>query len=436
MTNKIHLDPTKRHDFVFLFDVENANPNGDPDAGNMPRVDPETMCGFTTDVSTKRKVRDYLQLTYEIPMFIQSETALNRLIFQAAEDAGAKLPKVTLDDSNKEDRLLKELLAHKEIENVEYEDGDVRYVGESFKKPEITKALKYDVIGVTEEEVKAVADALIEAEDVDYKDDAPTMKNIVAALKTLADRLSASVGGKKTLEKADKDNTRIKMIEDYFDIRMFGAVLSTGLNAGQVRGPMQLTFAKSLDPIYRMDCGITRKAVTKEADRKRKENEMGRKPIVSYGLYRGFGFYSPYLAQKTPKKGLTRDNIFVTENDLKHVWEACWKGFDNDHSACRHLKPRGVYVFTHNNPRGNAPSHRLFEMLKIELAKKVKEEGRSPSQFCDYDISLPSGELKLGSSTITIMAAESIKDGATIPENAVIFTKIYHEPQGQECHKE
>ena len=204
-------------------------------------------------------------------------------------------------------------------------------------------------------------------------------------------------------------------------------------DAGTLSSATQLTFAKSLDPIHRMDCGITRKAVTKEADRKRKENEMGRKPIVSYGLYRGFGFYSPYLAQKTPKMELTRDNIFVSENDLKLLWEACWKGFDNDHSACRHIKPRGVYVFTHSNARGNAPSHRLFEMLKIELEKKVKEEDRSPSQFCDYDISLPSGELKLGSSTITIISAEDIKDGATIPENAVIFTKIYHEPQ--ECHE-
>ncbi len=433
MTNEIHLDPTKRHDFVLLFDVDNANPNGDPDAGNLPRVDPETMCGFTTDVSIKRKVRDYLQLTYGIPMFIQSETALNRLIFEAAEDAGAKLPKVTLDDSNKEDRLLKELLAHREIENIEFEGDDVRYVGESFKKEEIKKALKSDVIELTEDDVKAVADALIESEDVDYKDNTPTKKDIEAALKTLADKLCASVGGKKKLEKVDKDNTRIKMIEGYFDIRMFGAVLSTGLNAGQVRGPVQLTFAKSLDPIHRMDCGITRKAVTKEADRKRKENEMGRKPIVNYGLYRGFGFYSPYLAQKTPKTELTCDNIFVSKNDLKNLWEACWKGFDNDHSASRHIMPRGVYVFTHNNPRGNAPSHRLFEMLKIELAKKVKEEDRSPSQFCDYDISLPTGELKLGATTVKIISAEDIEDGVTIPENAVIFTKIYHEPQ--ECHE-
>src|SRR5690606_35873463 len=124
---------------------------------------------------------------------------------------------------------------------------------------------------------------------------------------------------------------------------------------------------------------------------------------------------------------LARDNIFVSEDDLKHLWEACWKGFDNDHSASRHIRPRGIYVFTHSNPRGNAPSHRLFEMLKIEWVKKVKEEDRSPSQFCDYDISLPSGELNLGLSTVKIMPAEEIRDGEEVSENTIIFTKIYHE---------
>ena len=418
----IHLDPTKRHDFVILFDVENANPNGDPDAGNLPRVDPETMRGFTTDVSIKRKVRDYLQLTYGIPMFIQSETALNRLIFEAAEKAGAALPKVTLDDST-EDKLLKELLARKEIENIEAEDSEVRYIGESFKKDEIKKALKADIIDLTDDDVKAVAEAL--TEDEDYKDNLPTKSGIEAVLKNLADRLCSSVGKKKKLEKVDRDNTRLGMIKDYFDIRMFGAVLSTGLNAGQVRGPAQLTFAKSLDPIYRMDCGITRKAVTKEADRKRKENEMGRKPIVNYGLYRGFGFYNPYLAQKTPQPKLASDNIFVTGDDLQHLWEALWKGFDNDHSASRHIRPRGVYVFTHSNAQGNAPSHRLFEMLKIELKKELQQQERSPSQFRDYDIALPSGNLKLGNDVIHIRDAE--KDTTTLPDNTVALTKIYHE---------
>lgn len=424
----IHLDPTKRHDFVILFDVENANPNGDPDAGNLPRVDPETMRGFTTDVSIKRKVRDYLQLIYGMPMFIQSETALNRLIFEAAEEAGAVLPSVTLG-SSKADKLLMELFRQKEeIENLETDENKVRYVGESFKKKEIRDALKLDAIELTDEEVNSVSDALIESDDPDFKDKRPEKKDIESALRELADRLFESVGNKKgKLDKADRDNARIKMIEKYFDIRMFGAVLSTGLNAGQVRGPVQLTFAKSLDQIYRMDCGITRKAVTKEADRKRKENEMGRKPIVNYGLYRGFGFYNPYLAQKTPKTELTSDNLFVKKADLEHLWEALWKGFENDHSASRHICPRGVYVFTHNNARGNAPSHRLFEMLKIEFKKELKDKEQSPSQFHDYDVTLPAASLQVGSASVQIKCAERITDTSPLPENTVVFTKIYHE---------
>lgn len=426
MISDIHLDPTKRHDFILLFDVENANPNGDPDAGNLPRVDPDTMRGFTTDVSIKRKVRDYLQLTYGLPMFIQSETALNRLIFEAADEAGATLPKVTLNDS-KDDRLLKELFAHREIENIEVEDGEIRYVGESFKKKEITDALKSDVIELTEEDVKAVSDALVEAEDGDFMGEPPQKKDIEMALKDLAARLFNSVGKKKKLEKQDRDNTRNKMIEKYFDIRLFGAVLSTGLNAGQVRGPVQLTFAKSLHPIFRMDCGITRKAVTKEADRKRKESEMGRKPIVSYGLYRAYGYYNPYLAQITPKTELTSDNLYVTSNDLNNLWEALWKGFDNDHSASRHIRPRGVYVFTHACARGNAPSHRLFDMLKVNLRDEVRDNGGSPSQFNDYNVFLPSGGLQVGSQAVEILPAERIERTGAIPANAVAFTKIYHE---------
>ena len=428
MISDIHLDPTKRHDFVFLFDVENANPNGDPDAGNLPRVDPETMRGFTTDVSIKRKVRDYLQLTYGIPMFIQSETALNRLIFEAADMVGARLPRVLLGD-NAADKLLVELLSHKEIENVEMEDGEVRYNGESFKKGEITKALKPDTVELTEEDVQAIANALAESEDEDFKDKAPTMKDLEDALKDLANRLWGSVGGKKKLEMKDRDATRTKMIESYFDIRMFGAVLSTGLNAGQVRGPVQLTFTKSLDPIFRMDCGITRKAVTREQDRKTKENTMARKPIVSYGLYRGFGFYNPYLAQKTQRTELVSDNLFVKTEDLNHLWEALWKGFDNDHSASRHIRPRGLYVFTHNCARGNAPSHRLFDMLKVELRNEIKDRGASPSQFNDYKVSMPSGKLTIGSQEVTISCVGSKKAVESFPEDTVVFTKIYHEDE-------
>ena len=289
------------------------------------------------------------------------------------------------------------------------------------KKAEIQKALKIDV---SDEDVKAVANAL--ADDDDFKEKPPKKQDIEAALKHLATRLSASVKGKEKLGKEVRDKTKDQMIEDYFDIRMFGAVLSTGLNAGQVRGPMQLTFAKSIDPIFRMDCGITRKAVTRESDRKNKESTMARKPIVNYGLYRGFGHYSPYLAQKTSNSEMTSDNLFVSENDLKLFWEALWKGLDNDHSAIRHIRPRGVYVFTHCNPRGNAPSHRLFDMLKIALEDKVKNEDRSPSQFSDYKITPPEGTFKVGEVAIRILPAEELKD-KEIPVNTVVFTKVYHE---------
>ena len=416
-----HLDPTKRHDFILLFDAENTNPNGDPDAGNLPRVDPETMHGFTTDVSIKRKVRDYLQLTYGIPMFIQSETALNRLIDKAAKESGADTVEVHLLDTY-EDNLLVDFFNQNEIENIETDEEIICYRGEAPKPKEIRAALK-----VEEEVIKAFLAAL--ADDDDYKDNPPNKKTFDTALKSLADRMCEAAKGKGKLDKKFRDKTKDKMIEDYFDIRMFGAVLSTGLNAGQVRGPMQLTFAKSVDPIFRMDCGITRKAVTKEADRKRKENEMGRKPIISYGLYQGFGHYSPYLAQKTPKCEMTSDNIFVSKSDLELFWESLWKGFDNDHSASRHIRPRGVYVFTHANPRGNAPSHRLFKMLEVALNEELKAEERMPSNFSDYKVALPGGTLEIGDSKVRIIPAnaEELKSNTGIPENSVVFTKIYHE---------
>lgn len=400
MSCDIHLDPTKRHDFVFLFDVENANPNGDPDAGNLPRVDPETMHGFTTDVSIKRKVRDYLQLTHGIPMFIQSETALNRLILDAAKKEGAEPCHVELDDSPDNDMLL-EWLSENPINGLEIDNRLISY-SEARKEKEIKSAFP-------------------------QLEDAQKKKTIQPLINNLVKDLAKSVAGQGRLGEAERKRTRERMIQDYFDIRMFGAVLSTGLNAGQVRGPVQLTFTKSLDPIFRMDCGITRKAVTREQDRKTKENTMARKPIVSYGLYRGYGFYNPYLAQKTSKTELTSDNLYVTSNDLNHLWEALWKGFDNDHSASRHIRPRGVYVFTHACARGNAPSHRLFGMLKIELDNKLRDNGGSPSQFNDYTIALPSASLQIGSSSVVIVPGETFAHSGSIPDNTVTFTKIYHE---------
>ncbi|TFU26490.1 MULTISPECIES: type I-C CRISPR-associated protein Cas7/Csd2 [Thermus] len=266
----IHLDPKKRHDFVLLFDVWQGNPNGDPDAGNLPRVDPETMHGVVTDVALKRKVRDYAQKVLGLPIFIQSRVALNTLIKQAAEEKGIQ-----------------------------------------------------------------------------------------------ADKKRAS------------EDLRREMCRRYYDIRLFGAVLSTGdYNAGQVRGPVQLTFARSIDPVFPWDVPITRQARTSEERMETGTTEMGRKPLVPYGLYRAFGFFSPYLAEDTG----------VDRGDLEAFWEAMTHLFTEDRSASRGLMAvRGLAVFTHENPKGNAPAHRLFDLVRVERREGVG----APRAFADYRVVAP-----------------------------------------------
>ncbi|MDP2786590.1 MAG: type I-C CRISPR-associated protein Cas7/Csd2 [Pseudomonadota bacterium] len=268
-----HIDPTKRHEFVLLFDVKSGNPNGDPDAGNLPRVDPQTMNGLVTDVALKRKVRDYLQQTRDMPIFIQSKVALNTLIKEAG-----------------------------------------------------------------------VARGIQEAQ-------------------------------------APNDDVRLEMCARYYDIRMFGAVLTTGkLNAGQVRGPVQITFGRSIDPLYTLDVAISRQAHANDAD------PMGlgpRKGIVPYGLYRAHGYFNPYLAEKTG----------VVEEDMEALWEALQNLFEFDRSAARgEMNVRGLYVFTHENKKGNAPAHKLFELIRRpELVDKTKP----PRDFSDYKvIAPPDGKLE------------------------------------------
>ncbi|WP_457637565.1 type I-C CRISPR-associated protein Cas7/Csd2 [Oceanithermus sp.] len=286
--SKPYLDPSKRHEFVLLFDVKDGNPNGDPDAGNMPRVDPETMQGLVTDVALKRKVRDYVTLVKQnadgYKIFIQSETALNALIEDAAKAA---------DSSIKE------------------------------------KLEQYDNLSKKEK-----------------------------------DRLKA-----RPNKKACKELCR-----RYYDIRLFGGVLSTGkLNAGQVRGPVQLTFARSLDPVLPLDLSITRVAITTQEDLEKKSSEMGRKPLVPYGLYRAHGFFNPYLAEQTG----------VSPDDLELFWDALVHLFDFDRSAARgEMNVRGLVVFTHENKKGNAPAHKLFELVKVR-----KNDGiESPRSYGDYAV--------------------------------------------------
>ncbi len=269
-----------RYDFMLLFDVKDGNPNGDPDAGNLPRVDAETGEGLVTDVCIKRKVRNYVQLVksadtgYDI--FVKEKAVLNSLVDKAYEELGI--------DANA-------------------------------KKP-----AKGDNI----------------------------------------------------------DKGRAFMCKNYYDIRTFGAVLSSGANAGQVRGPVQITFGRSVDPVVTMEHSITRMAVTKAEDID-KERTMGRKNTVPYGLYVAYGFISPALAQQTG----------FSEEDLSLLWEALVGMFDQDHSAARGMMAtQKLIIFKHDSALGNAPSHKLFDLVRIER----KSDVAIPRRFSDYNVTLPPKE--------------------------------------------
>lgn len=261
----------KRYEFVLLFDVENGNPNGDPDAGNMPRIDAETNCGIVTDVCLKRKVRNYVDLV-------------------KAEEAGYDI-----------------------------------YVREAKVLNEQNKRA-YDYYGI------------------DPKDKKAAREN--------ADKLKAF------------------MCQNFFDVRTFGAVMTTEVNCGQVRGPVQFNFARSIDPIVPQEISITRMAVTNERDID-KERTMGRKHIVPYGLYRAEGYISAPLAQQT---GYSSD-------DLELLLQALENMFEHDRSAARgKMATRKLFVFEHSTALGNAHAHELFDAIKIRRAN-LERPARS---FSDY----------------------------------------------------
>ena len=280
-----------RYDFVILFDVENGNPNGDPDAGNMPRVDPETGLGLVTDVCLKRKIRNYVEMAKE-------------------DSAGYRI-----------------------------------YI----------------------------------------KDQVPLNRNDAEALEYL--------GIDKDLKAAKKNDPEIDikirdwMCANFYDIRTFGAVMTTfvkgALNCGQVRGPVQLGFARSIDPIVPQEVTITRVAITTEADAEKKGTEMGRKYIVPYDLYRAEGFVSANLARKSTG---------FSEDDLQLLWQAILNMFENDHSAARgKMAVRELIVFKHASELGNAPSYKLFDA--VHIARKDGVE--IPRSYHDYAVtveeSLPVG---------------------------------------------
>lgn len=282
-----------RYEFVILFDVENGNPNGDPDAGNMPRIDPETGHGLVTDVCLKRKIRNYVETVMEgepgYRIYIKDGVPLNR------SDA--------------------EACAH---------------------------------VGVDPDKLKAA---------------------------------------KKDNEKLDL-LIRDYMCSNFYDIRTFGAVMTTfvkgNLNCGQVRGPVQLGFAKSVDPIMPQEVTITRVAITKESDAEKKDTEMGRKYIVPYGLYRAEGYVSANLARKATG---------FSNEDLELLWQAILNMFELDHAAARgKMAVRELIVFRHDSELGNAPAHKLFELVKITRKSDVV----TPRAYSDYEVTvdetaLPSG---------------------------------------------
>lgn len=286
-----------RYDFVILFDVENGNPNGDPDAGNMPRIDPETGYGLVTDVCLKRKIRNYVEtLKEDAPdadnyrIYVKEGVPLNRSDAEALEHNGLT-PKDDLKKAKKSD-------------------------------PDIDRKLR------------------------DY------------------------------------------MCEHFYDIRTFGAVMTTfvkgALNCGQVRGPVQLGFARSVDPVLPQEVTITRVAITTEADAEKKGTEMGRKYIVPYGLYRAEGYVSANLARKTT--GFSGD-------DLNLLWTAILNMFENDHSAARgKMAVRELIVFKHDSELGCAPAHKLFDLVKAAH----KDGVTTPRSYDDYNVTVDEAALPAG----------------------------------------
>lgn len=303
-----------RCDFVLLFDVKDGNPNGDPDAGNLPRVDAETGHGLMTDVAIKRKVRNFVALT---------------------------------------------------------NNQDVRDPVEGEKRFEIyvrEKAI------LNRQHQRAYSALKLDAPLDDTADTAD------------ADDKKPKKGGKDKRKgsASDVDRARAWMCQNFFDVRTFGAVMSTGTNAGQVRGPVQLTFARSIDPIVTLEHSITRMAVATEAEAEKQQGDnrtMGRKHTVPYGLYMAHGFVSAFLADQTG----------FGDDDLELLWQSLEHMFEHDRSAARgEMSTRGLYVFRHDSQLGNAHAHALFDLVQ---ARKVADVPRS---FADYQVTVDEARVPSG----------------------------------------
>jgi CRISPR-associated protein Csd2 len=355
MSEPVYTDPELRHDFVILFDVSDGNPNGDPDAGNLPRLDPETMHGLVTDVCLKRKVRNYVLMSREqaarpgrgLDIYVKEGSVLNREHQRAYEARGIEVgqPKTEAVPAD----LAKVFVP---------DEGPVPLPpGFSLEPGEDEDSWNLCYSG-----------------ELDAKEKKEALATIGESLgKPAKDFCSRVVKGAKS-RKAQPEEVKSAqewMCEQFYDIRAFGAVLSTNINCGQVRGPLQLTFARSIDPIVPLDLSITRVAVTREEDAS-KERGMGRKAMVPYGLYRGHGFFNPFFARKTK----------FSRADLALFWESLRMAWELDRSAARGMMAlRGLYVFSHANALGNAPAHELFERVMIRRRPEVE----TPRRFTDYE---------------------------------------------------
>jgi len=387
--DKPYCDPTKRMDFVIIFDVRDGNPNGDPDAGNLPRMDPETRQGIVTDVCIKRKVRDYLTGVLCRPIYIQSQAALNTLYFDAARKIVKQTPKD--EDAEAVGALLVELdieknTAFKELialpdAKVEEESGHVASVVGIEEKPlfrDWLTSISDRVDGLDFDPDCGTISYLGEANSKDkfkkmLSEDEFEPNRWKREIDILAKLLNDAKPKKNAQERKARNAVKRKMCELYDDIRLFGGVLTAGTNAGQIRGPMQLTFGRSIEPILQMDAAITRCAITKASDWNKKQTEFGRKPWLSWAVYRQHGFFNPLLGRSRQQ-----DGTGITKEDLARFWEALACMFRNADSASKgEMTMLDIIVLVHNNPRGNAPSHLLFEKVNC---KSTKCEG-----FCDGD---------------------------------------------------
>lgn len=353
-----------RYDFVMIFDVKDGNPNGDPDAGNLPRIDAETGMGLVTDVCLKRKIRNYTTLKeldasrYDI--YVKEKAVLGRAHVEAFQTLGIALGEETR-------KLIPEnifsLLADFDLPE-----------GLTLEEDEENENLKSLVVA-SDADVKIIKEILKE-----NKPDAKIKKFILDSLKGVSSR-------KPTAD--ETESGRRYMCNKYYDIRTFGGVLSlkSAPNCGQVRGPVQLTFGRSIDPIVALEHSITRMAVAteKEAEKQQGDNRtMGRKFTVPYGVYRSHGFLSAHLANQTG----------FNQSDLDLLWEAISNMFEHDHSAARgEMNLRKLIVFRHDSALGNAPAHKLFDLVDIRRAGNPDIPAR---KWSDYVVSIDRDNLPSG----------------------------------------